>query len=80
LCRAVELGVTFIDTADSYGPDVSEELIGETLSPYPDDLVVATKGGLERMPQTLAHQHGSSPRRVSGQASHLVRPRRENRR
>src|SRR4051794_21518605 len=48
LRRAVELGVTFIDTADSYGPDVSEELISETLYPYPDDLVVATKGGLER--------------------------------
>jgi aryl-alcohol dehydrogenase-like predicted oxidoreductase len=48
LRRAIELGVTFIDTADSYGPDVSEELIGETLFPYPDDLVIATKGGLER--------------------------------
>jgi pyridoxine 4-dehydrogenase len=48
LRRAVELGVTFIDTADSYGPHVSEELIGETLHPYPDDLVIATKGGLER--------------------------------
>jgi aryl-alcohol dehydrogenase-like predicted oxidoreductase len=48
LRRAVELGVNFIDTADSYGPHVSEELIGETLHPYPDDLVIATKGGLER--------------------------------
>ncbi|HEY7595228.1 MAG TPA: aldo/keto reductase [Actinophytocola sp.] len=48
LRRAVELGVDFIDTADSYGPHVSEELIGETLYPYPDDLVIATKGGLER--------------------------------
>jgi pyridoxine 4-dehydrogenase len=48
LRRAVELGVDFIDTADSYGPHVSEELIGETLHPYPDDLVIATKGGLER--------------------------------
>ncbi|MFC5263144.1 aldo/keto reductase [Kribbella qitaiheensis] len=48
LRRAVELGVNFIDTADSYGPHVSEELIGETLSPYPDDLVIATKGGLYR--------------------------------
>ncbi len=48
LRRAVELGVTCIDTADSYGPEVSEELIGETLAPYPDDLVVATKGGLRR--------------------------------
>jgi len=48
LRRAVELGVNFIDTADSYGPDVSETLIGEALHPYPDDVVVATKGGLER--------------------------------
>ena len=48
LRRAVELGVNFIDTADSYGPNVSEELIAETLHPYPDDLVIATKGGLLR--------------------------------
>lgn len=48
LRRAVELGVNLIDTADSYGPDVSEELIAEALHPYPDDLVIATKGGLER--------------------------------
>jgi aryl-alcohol dehydrogenase-like predicted oxidoreductase len=48
LRRTVELGVNFIDTADSYGPDVSERLIAEALHPYPDDLVIATKGGLER--------------------------------
>jgi pyridoxine 4-dehydrogenase len=48
LRRVVELGVNFIDTADAYGPDVSEELIAETLHPYPDDLVIATKGGLVR--------------------------------
>ena len=48
LKRAVELGVNFIDTADSYGPDVSERLIGEALSPFPKGLVVATKGGLTR--------------------------------
>ncbi|HEY3723758.1 MAG TPA: aldo/keto reductase [Acidimicrobiia bacterium] len=48
LRRAVELGTNFIDTADSYGPDVSESLIAEALYPYPDDLVIATKGGLER--------------------------------
>jgi pyridoxine 4-dehydrogenase len=48
LRRAVELGVNFIDTADSYGPEVSEELIGEALTPYPDDLVIATKAGLLR--------------------------------
>jgi pyridoxine 4-dehydrogenase len=48
LQRVVELGVNFIDTADSYGPSVSEELIAEALYPYPDDLVIATKGGLVR--------------------------------
>ena len=48
LRRAVELGVNLIDTADSYGPEVSERLIGEALAPYPDDLVIATKGGLVR--------------------------------
>src|ERR1700754_2941844 len=48
LRRAVELGVTLIDTADSYGPYVSEELIAEALHPYPAELVVATKGGLLR--------------------------------
>jgi aryl-alcohol dehydrogenase-like predicted oxidoreductase len=48
LRRAVELEVNFIDTADSYGPDVSEILIAEALHPYPDDLVIATKGGLVR--------------------------------
>ena len=48
LRRAVELGVNFIDTADSYGPDVSEILIGETLAPYKRGLVIATKAGLVR--------------------------------
>ncbi len=48
LRRAVELDVTFIDTADSYGPEVSERLIAETLYPYPDELVIATKAGLMR--------------------------------
>jgi len=48
LRQAVDFGVNFIDTADSYGPHVSEELIAETLYPYPDDLVIATKGGLAR--------------------------------
>ena len=46
--RAVELGVNFIDTADSYGPDVSEEIIAEALHPYAEDLVIATKAGLTR--------------------------------
>ncbi len=49
LRRAVELGVNFIDTADSYGPNVSEELIAEALAPYPSGLVIATKGGWERV-------------------------------
>ncbi len=48
LRRAVELGVNLIDTADSYGPYVSEDLIAEALHPYPDDLVIATKGGFTR--------------------------------
>ena len=48
LRKVVELEVNFIDTADSYGPNVSEELIAEALHPYPDDLVIATKGGLTR--------------------------------
>jgi pyridoxine 4-dehydrogenase len=48
LRRAVELGINLIDTADAYGPEVSENLIAEALHPYPDDLVIATKGGLRR--------------------------------
>jgi pyridoxine 4-dehydrogenase len=48
LRQAVALGVNFIDTADSYGPEVSEKLIADTLYPYPSDLVIATKGGLVR--------------------------------
>lgn len=64
LRRAVELGVNFIDTADAYGPNVSEEIIAEALYPYPDDLVIATKGGLIR----------SGPNRWSpdGRPSHLI--------
>jgi pyridoxine 4-dehydrogenase len=63
LRRAVELGVNFIDTADSYGPFVSEELIAEALYPYPADLVIATKGGWER-PGASQWTHNAS-------ASHL---------
>jgi pyridoxine 4-dehydrogenase len=48
LRRAVDLGVDLIDTADSYGPEVSENLIAEALHPYPDGLVIATKGGMRR--------------------------------
>ncbi len=57
LRRAVELGVNFIDTADSYGPNVSEELIAEALHPYPKDLVIATKGGwLRPGPNQWTHE------------------------
>src|SRR5881409_2912196 len=48
LRRVVELGINLIDTADSYGPEVSERLIREALHPYPDEVVIATKGGLLR--------------------------------
>src|SRR3989441_12161020 len=60
LRRAVELGVNFIDTADSYGPYVSEELIAEALVPYPRDLVIATKGGWNR-PGPNQWTHDASP-------------------
>jgi len=60
LKRAVELEVNFIDTADSYGPYVSEELIAEALAPYPPDLVIATKGGWER-PGPGQWTHNASP-------------------
>ncbi len=59
LRRAVDLGVNFIDTADSYGPGISEELIAEALSPYPKGVVVATKGGWERVgPGQWIHNAG----------------------
>jgi pyridoxine 4-dehydrogenase len=60
LRRAVELGVNFIDTADSYGPNVSEELIAEALHPYPADLVIATKGGWNR-PGPNQWTHDATP-------------------
>jgi aryl-alcohol dehydrogenase-like predicted oxidoreductase len=60
LRRAIELGVNFIDTADSYGPHVSEELIAEALRPYPADLVIATKGGWER-PGPNQWTHNATP-------------------
>ena len=60
LRRAAELGVNFIDTADSYGPYVSEELIAEALYPYPSDLVIATKGGWER-PGPNQWTHNATP-------------------
>jgi pyridoxine 4-dehydrogenase len=74
LRRAIELGVDFIDTADSYGPEVSEEIIAEALHPYPERLVIATKGGLVRpgpdkwvtngRPEYLRRQLKSSLRRL----------------
>ncbi|HVR27693.1 MAG TPA: aldo/keto reductase [Candidatus Polarisedimenticolia bacterium] len=60
LRRAVELGINFIDTADSYGPNVSEELIAKALTPYPADLVIATKGGWNR-PGPNQWTHDASP-------------------
>src|SRR5579872_5748827 len=63
LRRAVELGVNFIDTADSYGPNVSEELIAEALHPYPAGLVVATKGGWERV-GPAQWIHNASPKHL----------------
>ena len=60
LRRAVELDINFIDTADSYGPNVSEELIGEALFPYPPGLVVATKGGWNR-PGPNQWTHDATP-------------------
>src|SRR5438105_9580697 len=60
LRRAVELDVNFIDTADSYGPNVSEELIAEALFPYPPRVVIATKGGWER-PGPGEWTHNASP-------------------
>jgi pyridoxine 4-dehydrogenase len=58
LRKVVELGVNFIDTADSYGPEVSETLIAQALYPYPDDLVIATKGGLVRPGPNVWNEDG----------------------
>ncbi len=60
LRRAVELGVNFIDTADSYGPEVSEDLVAEALAPYPHGLVIASKGGWVRFGPGV-WQHNASP-------------------
>ena len=64
LRRAVELGVNLIDTADSYGPGTSEELIAEALHPYPAGLVIATKGGWER-PGPGQWTHNASPEHLT---------------
>jgi pyridoxine 4-dehydrogenase len=64
LRRTIELGVNLIDTADSYGPGTSEELIAEALYPYPSDLVIATKGGWER-PGPGQWTHNASPKHLT---------------
>lgn len=78
LRRALELGVNFIDTADSYGPYVDEELIAEALFPYPSDLVIATKGGWER-PGPNQWTHNATPdhlrKAVEGSLKRLRRDR-----
>jgi len=72
LRRAVELGVTFIDTADSYGPEVSERLIHEALHPYPDDLVIATKAGFMR-PGPDRWERNGKPEYLKAQAEKSLR-------
>ncbi len=64
LRRAVELGVTLIDTADAYGPEIAEQLIGETLAPYPPGVVIATKGGITRQ--------GPAKTEYVGRAGYLI--------
>jgi pyridoxine 4-dehydrogenase len=72
LRRAVDLGVNFIDTADSYGPYVSEELIAKALGPYPRDLVIATKGGWNR-PGPNQWTHDASPKHLREAAEGSLR-------
>ena len=64
LRRAVELGVTLIDTADAYGPEIAERLIGETLAPYPTGVVIGTKGGITRQ--------GPAKTEYVGRAGYLI--------
>lgn len=70
LRRAVELGVNFIDTADTYGPGVSEKLIKEALHPY-DGIVIATKGGMTRQGPGLWGQDGSPAPSTTGRGWQL---------
>ncbi len=72
LRRAVELGVNFIDTAESYGPHVSEQLIADTLHPYPKGLVIATKGGYDRPGQNEWEENGR-PERLRGELEGSLR-------
>lgn len=70
LRRAVEADINFIDTADTYGPNVSEELIAEALYPYPDDLVIATKAGMYRTGPNDAEADGFWPK--NGRPEHII--------
>src|SRR4030088_295422 len=72
LRRALELGGTFIDTADSYGPEVSERLIREALHPYPDGLVIATKAGFTRPGPGRGERNGK-PEYLRAQAEKSLR-------
>jgi pyridoxine 4-dehydrogenase len=73
LRRAVELGVTLIDTANSYGPEVSERLIGEALYPYPAGLVIATKGGLTRSGPNVWNRNGKPEHLIAACEASLKR-------
>jgi pyridoxine 4-dehydrogenase len=73
LQRAPELGINFIDTAESYGPHVSEELIREALSPHADDLVIATKGGLTRGGPEIWGQDGRPEKLIADAKGSLKR-------
>src|ERR1700752_4368844 len=73
LRRAVELEINFIDTADSYGPNVSEELIAEALYPYPAGLVIATKAGWERVGPNQWIHNASPQHRVEALEASLKR-------
>jgi pyridoxine 4-dehydrogenase len=77
LRKAVDLGINFIDTADSYGPAVNEELIAEALHPYPEDLVIATKGGFDRPGPDRWVENGRPEHLVSACESSLRRLRLE---
>src|SRR6202011_4009890 len=78
LRRAAELGINFIDTADSYGPNVSEELIAEALFPYPADLVIATKGGWNR-PGPNQWTHDATPAHLRNAVEGSIKRLRVNR-
>ncbi|MGD9967058.1 MAG: aldo/keto reductase [Hyphomonadaceae bacterium] len=73
LKRAPELGINFIDTAESYGPHVSEELIREALAPYPDNLLIATKGGLTRGGPDIWGQDGRPEKLIADAKGSLKR-------